>query len=243
KNIYLFIEKFLSLFTKNIIAVSKGEFRDLAKNKICNKKKLIKIDNGIKIQDISVSFPKKNEKFRIATITRFDYQKNTELLIEVLNELNKNEKSEQFEFIIIGTGEKENLIKDEIEKIKTKINVIFTGGITDTHEILRDCHCYISTSRWEGLPLAVLEAMSNGLPVVATNVVGNKDILIHNQNGFLFDINKPNEASKYIIKLSNDNSSWQEFSVRSKQTIKNNFSLEQMLEKTQNLYETILSEE
>ncbi|MBN2571336.1 MAG: glycosyltransferase, partial [Ignavibacteriales bacterium] len=219
-----------------IIAVSKGEFSDLGKNKICKKSKLAQINNGIKLQNSSAYFPNENQKFRIVTITRFDYQKNTEMLVDIIREMNNNE----FEFVIIGTGKNENQIKTEIDKLNSKSNVIFTGGVTNTQDILKDCHCYISTSRWEGLPLAVLEAMANGLPVVATNVVGNKDILIHNQNGFLFNISNHKEAVEYISMLANEKTLWERISNAAKNSVKDNFSLEQMIKKTKNIYEIIL---
>src|SRR5690606_2961157 len=85
-------------------------------------------------------------------------------------------------FVWIGDGEFRESITAE--------NIRVTGWFFHPEEIFREINkidVYMQTSLWEGLPIAVLEAMALKKPVVATNIIGNKDIIISGETGFLFD--------------------------------------------------------
>jgi hypothetical protein len=68
---------------------------------------------------------------------------------------------------------------------------------------LNNIDIYMQTSLWEGLPIAVLEAMAMEKPVIATNIIGNKDIVVHNETGFLFDDISELEAYFEILQSAN----------------------------------------
>jgi glycosyltransferase involved in cell wall biosynthesis len=87
-----------------------------------------------------------------------------------------------------------------------------------------------------------MEAMSCGVPVVAANVPGNNDLVDHNQTGFLFDIQKPDEAAGYISLLMDNSDLWKKFSVSSIEKIKKNFTAAGMAQETNNLYFQILNQ-
>jgi hypothetical protein len=85
-------------------------------------------------------------------------------------------------FVWIGDGELRHLL--------TAANIEITGWFLDRQDALITLNridIYIQTSLWEGLPIAVLEAMAMKKPVLATNIIGNKDVVVHNETGFLFD--------------------------------------------------------
>lgn len=87
-----------------------------------------------------------------------------------------------FNFVWIGDGE----LKSEI----TAPNIRITGWFLERENALAELDkidIYIQTSLWEGLPIAVLEAMVMQKPVLATNIIGNKDVVVHSETGFLFD--------------------------------------------------------
>ena len=73
-------------------------------------------------------------------------------------------------------------------------------------EFLYVSDIYLSTSLYEGMPLSILEAMSIGLPIVASNVVGNIDTVKDGKTGYLYDLNNIEMAIKCINKLANDES-------------------------------------
>ena len=80
------------------------------------------------------------------------------------------------QFWLIGDGKERKNIEDYCKKQKIKT---FGCRVKDNiTEILLNSDIYISTARWEGMPLSVIEAMACGLPVVASNVVGNQDTIV-----------------------------------------------------------------
>ncbi|MFZ0455781.1 MAG: glycosyltransferase [Ignavibacteriaceae bacterium] len=237
---YLFLEKILSLFTKKFISVSRGEFKEIIDNKITRPKKIAIIENGVEIPDSIIS---KDNFFsspkNLITFTRFNFQKNSSKLIFIFEELKKQKKADLFKIVLLGTGEEENEIKKMC--IEHNLSSLFNfKGITENRfDYLKNSFCYISTSRWEGMPLSILEAMSYGVPVAATNVVGNNDIVEHNKTGFLYNIDNPKEAADYIIKLSENFELWKSISEASRNKIQLNFSLEKMAAETQKIYNSI----
>ena len=82
-----------------------------------------------------------------------------------------------------------------------------------------------------------------GLPIIATNVTGNKDVVINNVNGFLYDINNPKEAAEYILKIAKDINLWNKFSKASREMAEKNYSAQRMAIETFELYNKILTNE
>jgi glycosyltransferase involved in cell wall biosynthesis len=235
KRIYLSIEKVLSSFTNKFISVSESEAQTVVTSGITSKDKITVIPNGTYIP-LEISSYEFKVLYNIIHITRFDYAKNTLLLIPIARELLKIKGDKEFRFIILGKGEdeKEFLWKITEEKIEKLFDM--KGFLPDTGDYLKNSFCYISTSRWEGLPLSVLEAMSYGVPVVASNVNGNSDLVKHGLNGYLYDVNNPSEAAGYIMKLTEDEKKYKELSANGRRIAETEYSLDKMAEKTLKLY-------
>jgi len=240
KATYKLIERFLSRSTDAFVSVSQSEYESVLKNKFAKKNKLHLIENGVLIPELAVNenifFTK---PLLITSITRFDYAKNSSLIVDLLGRLAKTKSLDKFKFIFIGSGPEEASVKNKLKEKQLTSYVEFTGNLPNPEEILKKSFCYLSTSRWEGLPLGMLEAMANGLPCIATDVPGNRDLVINQVNGFLFNLTEPQTAANYLIKLSDDVNLWRKFSVNARNLIIEKYSLRIMIEKTKNLYEII----
>ncbi len=213
KVFYTSIEKLLSYATDYFIGSSKSEVAIASKQFHIPESLVTIIPNGVEFSDK----PWDKEKLlsppvKVLTITRFDYAKNTELLLPVLLELKKINELTNFQFIVTGEGEQRKSFHDELERNGLLPNVTLAGFTKDIQAVYDASDMYISTSRWEGMPLSVIEAMGAGLPVVATDVTGNKDTIIENQNGLLYPIEKPAEAAHLLVRLKNDASLYQRIS-------------------------------
>lgn len=160
------------------------------------------IYNGI---DLSKCIPKKDykvqdNKLRILHIGRFSEQKNHIGLIEsfkVVNDLAPNT-----ELKLIGTGKLENQIKDKVKELGLENSVEFLGLKSDVYTYLHQADIFVLPSHWEGMPITLIEALSSGLPIVASNVGGIPDIIIDNKTGVIVDVNKK-EIAEGILKLVN----------------------------------------
>lgn len=123
--------------------------------------------------------------FNIAWVGRLDDQKGVSELMELID-LHQIRKSNPLRLVwnIFGDGSRRN---DVISYSNGNSDVLFHGYVPRSMlaEALEECNLLISTSRWEALPITILEAITLGLPVVAFDIPGPKDIIIHGYNGFI----------------------------------------------------------
>jgi len=240
RGLYLSYERIMSVFTSKLIAVSKGEYSRAIELELSNPSKMVIIENGVRINNIRLNDSVfKAPVFNVITITRFDYAKNTGLLVPIIKYLSSENHTCKFHFQIIGKGEEEELIKNEIRENNLEKLVSFIGFVDKPEDYYLNSFCYISTSRSEGLPLAIMEAMSFGLPVIATNVIGNNDLVEDGITGFLFDLSQPEIAGQKMKLLSNDKELWRSLSYNSYIKISHNYSSAKMADKTEKLYLSI----
>jgi len=235
--LYLLIEKILGIVTNKFINVSNGESLQIAGYNIASDSKFVTIENGVEMpcESKSILVQSRNPK-QIISLSRFDYQKNSELLIQVILRLKQLNLLDAFFFLILGTGVNKKSIEQQLTTLNLNTYCKTPGPVLNTQDYLLNSFCYISTSRWEGLPLGVLEAMAVGLPVIATNVVGNNDVIENGVDGFLYDLNNPDEAAAIIIKLYNDEELWQKISKNAKNKVEKKYTVNRMALETKNLY-------
>jgi glycosyltransferase involved in cell wall biosynthesis len=121
----------------------------------------------------------KKIKGRIGFVGRFTYQKNIPLLFQAMKGLHSSS------LLMIGDGPlygELGLMAKQLD-----IHVDFNGRVPNYKlpELLNSCEIFVLTSRWEGLPKALLEAMSCGLPVIGTDVPGIRELIRHKETGYL----------------------------------------------------------
>lgn len=178
KKVYALWEALASVLTCKIICVSRSE-ADAFKDKVLvSASKLEVIPNGTPVQPALVvaRVPKK-----VVTVARFDYQKNLLELVDVARYMS------DYAFHVIGDGDDRVAIEAHIVRCGVK-NVHLHGASFNVLADISDADVYLSTARWEGMPLAVLEAMSLGIPVVASDVVGNRDAVEELVTGYLYPL-------------------------------------------------------
>lgn len=169
---YHFIEKRCGRKKCLTVACGRGEWEESLK--VCKESTFI--SNGVDTKLIDKTLQgeeKKDEKFRVYTVGRVEFQKNPELFNKIA-ELLPN-----IEFVWIGQG--------ELEKKLTSPNIKVTGWMSreEVFKTANQCDVFILPSRWEGLPLALLEAMYMKKCCVVSNVVGNRDIIHNEVNGYI----------------------------------------------------------
>lgn len=135
--------------------------------------------------------------YDIAYLGRLSYPKNPQRLMCVLSEVSK--QLPNVKIAIIGTGELEDETKKLCQQLNLYDNVSFLGFQSNPYKILRDAKVMVMTSRWEGLPICALEALSLGVPIVSTPTDGLVTIVQNGKNGFLSDEN--DEIAKQIIQI------------------------------------------
>jgi glycosyltransferase involved in cell wall biosynthesis len=117
--------------------------------------------------------------YRLGFVGRFSPEKNLPLLLEAVSAI------KGVSLLLIGDGVQRQEI--EFMALQLGVPVKFCGNVPNYQlpELLNSCHAFVLPSKWEGMPKALLEAMSCGLPVIGTDVPGIRDLIVHDQNGYL----------------------------------------------------------
>jgi len=237
---YIIYEYLLGWIDSKKILVSQSENNYAKKSKIFLGNKSLIINNGVRNMTIknysekdfdNKSFLASN-KTNVISVCRFVQQKNIYEIIRIAIEL------PNINFYIIGDGPLWHQLKNFID-IKILKNVILLGSKRNVFRYLYEADIYLSTSLYEGLPLSIIEAMSIGLPIVASNVAGNCDTIIHGKSGFYYDLSDINKAVGYLTKLSKNKLLKQKLGKAAFQRQREFFSRQKMLSKYKKLYNEI----
>tara|TARA_B100000212_G_scaffold235578_1_gene179207 strand:- start:233 stop:1312 length:1080 start_codon:yes stop_codon:yes gene_type:complete len=169
----------------------------------------------------------------IISVCRFVPQKNIFELIEIAN-LCRN-----YKFFLVGDGPLKSEINIYIQKLNLK-NIYLTGIITNVYDYLSACDLFLSTSIYEGLPLSIIEAMSVGLPIVASRVMGNIDTIEDRKTGFFYDLGNPIMAAEKIKLVLNNENILKEIGLKSKLRQKNCFDAKKMAEEYKKIYKSFI---
>lgn len=179
-------------------------FKEYIKNKstvlynVMNKKDIIEKKN----KDVN------EYDFDICYVGRLTYQKNPERLIEVLRIACDRKKD--LKVAIVGNGDLFEKTQEDVINVGLEQNIKFLGFMNNPLKVMSNSKVMIMTSRYEGLPMSVLESMALGVPVVSTPVDGLLDVVDNGINGFLNDDNK--QLAECILKLVMDDSYRKEMS-------------------------------
>ena len=196
------------------------------------------INNGVDIEIFSPIKNKNNVRNKLSLpldkkifiwCGSFIYRKDPLTLIHAIKEL----KLDDCFFVFCGA--RGALLEFCKEKLKNKTNVLFTGYVDNIEEYLKASDYYISTALSEGLPNAVLEAMSCGLPVILSNIPQHKYILkTINEAGIVFDTNVKDSLISKINQIINIE--YEYYSKNAIDGIKNYFSADKMSNGYQKYY-------
>ena len=137
---------------------------------------------------------------------------------------------------LIGTGKLEDTIKNRVKELGLDDNVVFLGLKTNVYPYLYEADIFVLPSLWEGMPITLIEAMSTGLPIVATSVGGIPDIIKNNITGLLVNVDNV-EIANAIIKLIN-NRKLRERLGRAAMVASERFSARNMTSEYERLYES-----
>ncbi|KPJ69808.1 hypothetical protein AMJ44_02210 [candidate division WOR-1 bacterium DG_54_3] len=202
----------LSTMVNRVVTVSQN-----LKNRLFNElgiplKKIVHIPNGV---DAKKFRPKEKETIRqrigfnedsfiVGIIARLDPIKNHRTLIYAFKEIS-NVYSD-VELIIVGDGPLRQMLEQEVNKLNIEGKVVFLGKKSGVSEIYNIFDVFVLSSLNEGMSNTILEAMATGIPVIASNVGGNPELVVDGETGLLFppqDVSSLLECIKgYILNPS-----------------------------------------
>lgn len=153
---------------------------------------------------------------------RVVYQKGLDILIEALSNL----MDKNWTLSIVGDGPQVATLNEMIRSHGINDRVHFLGwkGQKELHKIFQQANIFVFPSRHEGMPNAVLEAMASGLPVIASRIAGNEELVVHGDTGYLFPLEDRGVFAAYLRMLVDDVSLRSKMGVAARRRAEENYS-------------------
>ena len=135
----------------------------------------------------------------MSMVATFKRQKGHIYLLEAAAELIP--RFRDLHILLLGDGELRDEMQAMTQALNLEDNIHFLGTRSDVPEILAASDSFILPSLWEGLPMALVEAMASGLPIIATDVSGTRQVMVPGETGFLIPPGDPQEIIQAVTLL------------------------------------------
>ncbi|EJT5919227.1 glycosyltransferase family 4 protein [Clostridium perfringens] len=235
------IEKLLAKLTDATITINNDDYL-ITKEKLKPKKTYFL--NGVGL-DLDIYT---NLKEKEITLKRSEIEiKESDFLIIMIGELNKNKNQIQLiealklidnkdvKALFLGVGNRLEYLKEKVVKDGLSERIKFLGYRKDVVELINISNIGVSMSYREGLPRNLMEIMSIGKPIIATNIRGSKDLIENFENGLLVEVNDVNATKEAILTLYNNKKLY--YDICNKNKIKaENFSIRKINEELKDIY-------
>lgn len=176
----------------------------------------------------------------IMTIAVFRVQKRLDIWMEVAAKIIKSRPDAHF--IIVGDGPLKEQLYQKRKELSLESVVHMVGLQTDVRPYLGSADIFMISSVFEGLPIALLEAMSAALPVVSTSAGGIKEVVRHEIEGLLCDVDTPFNLAEHALWLMNNPHEATTLGKASRNRVQNTFSMNRMVASLETLYHTFVSQ-
>ncbi|WP_035463727.1 glycosyltransferase [Algoriphagus vanfongensis] len=170
----------------------------------------------------------------IGKVAVFRSQKRLWLWVEVAIKI--LQQFPQVHFLLVGDGEWRSKLENQISASGWQDHFHLVGVQKDVLPYLRIMDIYMSSSEFEGLPIAMLEAMSCEVPVVATRAGGIGEVILHGKQGYLCGIDDWEELEKYCLQLLQNPTARDEMGEASRKQVLENFSMKKMVAELESIY-------
>lgn len=201
------IEMFMSRFADRIVTINKEDYE--AAKKMHAKQVHYVHGIGINTSRLTLEDNKTNirkeldlseDAFIVLSIGELNSNKNQKTIIEAMNLL----KDSTIHYVLCGKGDELENLQKLVEKYRLSKNIHFLGYRKDVVDICSQSDIYVMPSRREGLPVASLEAMYCGLPLITSNIRGLVDVMQDGNSGYLCEPNDVEAFAKAIRVLKSD---------------------------------------
>ncbi len=236
---YRLMEKFAAAWGDMVIAVSQSEHDLAAGLGVIPSHKMTVVYNGLpEMAEAGRTANPETEPARLIMIARFEKPKDHLTLIRALGGL----KEMDWQLTLVGDGKGRAAAESMAAELGLSERLEFTGTRRDTEALLGDSSIFILSSRREGFPISILEAMRAGLPVVATRVGGIPEAVIEGETGLLFDPGDEAALRQQLAKLIADPALRKKMGLAGQKSFREHFTLKQMVDQTEKVYLKILGQ-
>lgn len=243
KKRYMLAERFVSKFAYRVAGVSEATSRDLIKYIKISPGKIVTVLNGIDSSLCNIDVNKKRKKEElginrqgpiIGLGVRLTQSKGIQYLLQAMPRI--IDSYPKITLVVAGEGDYEDYLRKYAEILGVAKNTLFVGPRSDMHEIVKIFDLYVLPSLREGLPIALLEAMAIGCPVIATRVGGIPTAIKNNENGILVEPMNPIALANAILMLLGDANLRAQYVTKGRELFAKKFNAIVMVGKYEMLY-------
>ncbi len=224
-------------FTSVLVAVSERVRSQAILKEGIIAEKIVVIPNGIKpikatpkrapeLISLKAELSLQTEDFLFLTVGRLATQKGHTYLFEAITKV--VDLLPQVKFLLAGEGPLHADLEARVDALSIRKYIRFLGIRNDIPMLLSMCDGFVLPSLWEGLPIALLEAMSAGLPVIATDVEGVHEIIENKKNGLLVPPADPVALANAILELIKDRKIQNQIALTGKKLVEEKYSIDRM---------------
>jgi glycosyltransferase involved in cell wall biosynthesis len=196
---YRWVERVLRRLTTVTICVSENERRAGLAARACDEAATVVIRNGVDPKPSKPDRPPADRP-RLVMVGRLQAPKDPLTFVRALATLHGLD----FEALLVGDGPERAAVEEEVGRFGIESTVRLLGERSDVADLLETAEIFVLSTRSEGLPLSILEAMAAGLPVVASNVGGVPELVIDGETGLLVPAGDPRSLATAIERLLED---------------------------------------
>ena len=242
--LYLGLERVLSRLTRVVINVSESQAREGAALRLFRPGQGVVIVNGVDVDEIDrlatsepisrMSLGLSADALVIGCVTRFDQIKATSSLLEAVRCLVA--QVPRIHLVLVGGGAEDRALRARVVAGGLAGHVTFLNFLPRAPRALPMFDVYVSASHREGLPLAVLEAMAAGIPVVATRVAGHVDVVEQGITGLFAHPDDVGDLAVQVARLLGDAPLRRRMGAAGRARIERLFSADRMVAQTAAVY-------
>lgn len=227
-------------WTQRMVAVSEDAARIARKHDRVPESKLLVVWNGIDLRD----YPKRDRQASSAPrpamhVARLnDDIKDQSTLLRAARLV--ADKRPDFRLDIVGDGPDRGALEALSNELKLAAHVRFLGYRLDVNDMLAEGGMFVLSSLTEGLSISLLEAMAAGLPVVATDVGGNPEVVANGVTGLLVPARTPEALAAAMLKLLQDPARAEQMGAAGRRRVEEHFDLQKVARKYEQIYRCLL---
>ena len=237
--IFKILDTFIYSRYYKIICVSKQVQGALIKWLPNLRGKSVVISNAVPVPDLFNWSPVK--KYDVLFVGRLTKAKGVDILLKAIKIL-KEKYQKEIKAAIVGEGYLEEELKELVIELGIEKEVEFLGVRRDIERLMKSTQIFVLPSRWEGLPLTILEAMSSGAGVIATTVGGISEVIENGKEGILVSPEDPMALARAINDLLKDRELRAKLGINAYKKVKEKYSIEVYTKNILGFYKSLITD-
>jgi glycosyltransferase involved in cell wall biosynthesis len=245
--LYLSAERLLWRLSTRVVAVGRGQAEVALGMRVASPRRLVTIPNGVdadrferlasaeRRRRVRAELGISEEDLVVGMVARLAPQKGCGHFLRAAGRVCRQHP--QTRFVVIGSGPLLPRLHALVAELGIRQNLLFLGYRQDAAELYAALDVFVLSSLWEGLPYVLLEAQASGLPVVASNIPGCRELVEDGVTGYLVELRNEEEIADRICKLLESPEKRSKMGQSARARVREDFRLDRFLELHAGLYE------